>query len=432
MARNSIDNKENRAVCALCGNPEGGSRVLLGSKDGCVCNYCVKEAYQYLRQLGKLPEERAWETGHSSPVGERNLRTPSQIVSFLDQYVIGQERAKRTLAVAVYNHYKRISRSGAAQAGTAADGPEIQKSNILLLGPTGSGKTYLAKTLAKFLDVPFAIADATTLTEAGYVGDDVESMLYRLIENAGGDVERASKGIVYIDEIDKIARMSENRSITRDVSGEGVQQALLKIIEGTDAEVVATGGRRHPYEQKIKINTSNILFICGGAFEGIEKLINKTEEKRIFGFNSRAAEEEFMAKEKEEALSNVRQDHVVRFGLLPELVGRLPVITTLDMLGKEDLCHILTDPKDALLKQYQALIGMDGAELVFEPEAVEEIAEEALKRKIGARGLRSIVEKCMEKVMYEVPDDATIRRVVITRDTVRGEGEPLIERVASA
>lgn len=414
--------KLDKHYCAVCGEPEGGSRVLIGSQRGCVCNYCLKDMYDHLKEMGKLPKGNIEmnETNRE----EISTATPSQIVSFLDQYVVGQERAKRTLAVAVYNHYKRISRSAYQD-----DGPEVQKSNILLLGPTGSGKTYLARMLAKFLNVPFAIADATTLTEAGYVGDDVETVLRRLIDNADGDVERAATGIVYIDEIDKISRMSENRSITRDVSGEGVQQALLKIIEGTEAQVVASGGRNHPFEKKISINTANILFICGGAFDGIEKIVGGTEDKRIRGFSACAVEEQNPV---EASYRNIRQDHVIKYGLLPELVGRLPVITTLDALGKDDLCRILTEPKDALLKQYQVLLDMDGATLEFEQDAVEEIANEAVKRKIGARGLRSIVEGCMEKIMYDVPDDHTIRKVIITKEVVKGNEEPKIERLEMA
>lgn len=415
--------KNTRNTCILCGKPEFGSRVLIGNSGGCLCNYCVKDTYLYLKQLGKLPNEDVSAEEENSGFGKMSkYPTPSEIVSFLDQYVIGQKRAKRTLAVAVYNHYKRI------RSLDTGDGPEIQKSNILLLGPTGSGKTYLARMLAKYLNVPFAIADATTLTEAGYVGDDVESILKRLIDHAGGDVDRASTGIVYIDEIDKIARMSDGRPATRDVSGEGVQQALLKIIEGTDAEVVASGGRNTPYEKKLKINTSNILFICGGAFDGIEKIINEDKEKRSIGFNSH--EKEAFDEKNMTGYRNVRQDHVVKYGLLPELVGRLPVITTLDMLNRNDLCKILTEPKNALLKQYQALLGMDGVSLEFEEDAILEIADESIKHKIGARGLRSIVERCMEKIMYDVPDDRSIKKVTITKGVVDGNMEPKIERAA--
>lgn len=405
-------------TCIFCGQPEKGKRVLMKGKDGgCVCNYCISDAYRYLDSEGILPKDSG--PVNSSMVSKvHDLPTPSEIKRHLDKYVIGQERAKKTLSVAVYNHYKRIFGLHGDQE------VEVQKSNVLLLGPTGSGKTYLARTLAKFLDVPFAIADATTLTEAGYVGDDVESMLYRLYENASNDIERASTGIIYIDEIDKIARKSEGRSITRDVSGEGVQQALLKIIEGTEAEFMADGGRNHPAAPKIRINTSNILFICGGAFDGIEKIVNKKEEHRPIGFGVPGTDKPV----EEKGYGDVDQHHVMKYGLMPELVGRLPVITTLDPLKEEDLCRILTEPKNALLRQYEELFRLDNIELIFEKDAVREIASRAIQRKIGARGLRSIVERCMEDTMFHSPDDRGISKITVTRDAVTGKGKPVVRR----
>ena len=343
------------------------------------------------------------------------LATPSQIKAHLDQYVIGQDEAKRTLAVAVYNHYKRLKQNKKSDV-------EIQKSNILMIGSTGSGKTLIAQSLAKFLGVPFAIADATTLTEAGYVGSDVETMLRTLLQNADYDIQAAQRGIIYIDEIDKISRKSENVSITRDVSGEGVQQALLKIIEGTISEVPVTGSRKHPQAETVKIDTSNILFICGGAFDGIDKIIGKEEIHNSIGFGANVADK----KESFTDLSKVEQHDLVKYGLMPELIGRLPIITALNPLSEEDLVHILTEPKNAITKQYQELLSMDGVKLEFEDEALRKIAELAIKKKTGARGLRSIIEGSMQKIMFEIPDMSIAKKVVVTAACVEGKADALV------
>lgn len=391
--------------CFLCGRVKDEVNQLIKGKFGYVCDECIHEAYEVLN------EEEEEHITHNI-----QLATPRQIKEHLDQYVIGQNEAKETLAVAVYNHYKRIRQNKESDV-------EIQKSNILMIGSTGSGKTYLAQSLAKFLGVPFAIADATTLTEAGYVGEDVENILLRLIEAADYDVEYAEQGIIYIDEIDKITRKSENPSITRDVSGEGVQQALLKILEGTKSRVPMSGGRKNPQADCFMIDTSNILFICGGAFDGLEKIINKGTDSKPIGFN---ADIQAIKDNKSFDLSDVQQHDLVKYGLMPELIGRLPVVTTLQPLSEEDLVRILVEPKNALTKQYQELFAMDNVKLEFEESALHRIAELAIKKEVGARGLRSIIEKCMKKVMYEIPDMTDAKKVVITADVVDGNADALV------
>lgn len=402
-----------KIICDFCGTSDSIDNPVIAGDNASICKSCVGAASEIMN--GNVAENSNITKSDEVPDKDVVIRTPAQLKTILDEYVIGQDTAKKVLSVAVYNHYKRIFRHHEID-----DDTELNKSNVLLIGPTGSGKTLLAQTISKYLDVPLAIADATSLTEAGYVGDDVENVVTRLVQAAGGDIEKAQRGIIFIDEIDKVARMSENRSITRDVSGEGVQQALLKIVEGATINVPAKGGRKHPGQDALQVDTTNILFVCGGAFDGLEDIIKKKEGANVLGFN-----QDKKTKDDVQVISKVEADDLVKYGLIPELIGRLHMLATLNEITEDDMVHILTEPKNALIKQYIKLFEMDDVKLVFEKAALKELAKLAIERKTGARGLRSILEDIMLDIMFDLPDYKN-KTITISKDVVLKIKEPKI------